>query len=698
MNKHYTVGLIFIIGITISFIAFWVVKHQLNFHRNLEFKWTASEHYRAFHKQLISDIYAIELHKILDDFQLDKENDFAKFSTLILKQHKSIKSLYWLPANTVDIINTHSDQATSQWPSTIYAQPDAKYLHSINTDTNFIINFQQAIAQSRDTGKLTISEYISVNKDNKNLSGIIGISPIYKPSMPLVTKVQRKENIAGYVLGIVLFSDLFNVSIGNLEPRGINIHLFSQLKTKEKQILYSYKSRVHSGSDSKYDRIDNYVLNNTLTLNKKFTIADKNWGFIGNSIPEFRSAEAFTQGPLIALFTGIIITLFLVIYFYNLSHAKDAWKTAEEKLHTILEHSPDHILILDKKGDILYMNKSLFALEHTSSIGQNFFDLLPTEYFKRYKKGLLKAFEEHSSDFFNYSLEDSSHWAVRIIPIKIKNSINSVMVINTDITQQHKLQIQTVENARLASIGVLATGIAHEINNPNNSIYYNASLVQDSWNDILPILEEYLEDNGDFSMGGLPFLKNKEKVVYACSNIIENTTRIQKIVANLKSFGRKNDGEINKNIQIIDVISDSLLIINNEVRKHTDSVSLDLPNNLPKVCGNVQKLEQVFINIIINALHALPDKKKALYISASYDNIDETIHVSVKDEGIGIDENSIDKITQPFYTTKPNHIGTGLGLSISNSIIKEHFGKLLIESKLNQGTTVTIIIPVTSTQ
>jgi len=169
-------------------------------------------------------------------------------------------------------------------------------------------------------------------------------------------------------------------------------------------------------------------------------------------------------------------------------------------------------------------------------------------------------------------------------------------------------------------------------------------------------------------------------------------------VANLKSFGRKNDGEINKNIQIIDVISDSLLIINNEVRKHTDSVSLDLPNNLPKVCGNVQKLEQVFINIIINALHALPDKKKALYISASYDNIDETIHVSVKDEGIGIDENSIDKITQPFYTTKPNHIGTGLGLSISNSIIKEHFGKLLIESKLNQGTTVTIIIPVTSTQ
>jgi len=698
MKKHYTVGLIFIIGITISLIAFWAVKHQLNIHRNLEFKWTASEHYRAFYKQLKSDLYALELHKTLDNFQLQKQKDFSNFSTIILKQHKSIKSLYWLPADTIDILNSRSNQDTNPLFPIVTAQSDDKYLHALSSDPIFISNFNKALQQARDTGNLTISEYIVATADNKNLSSIIGISPIYKPVMPINTLLQKRQNLTGFVVGIVLLSDLFKVSIGDLEPRGIDIYLFKQSVTMEKHVLFSYKSRVHKGDDSNHHQTDNYSINNTLTLIKRFTIADKNLLFIGNAIPEFRSAEAFTQGPIIALMTGLLITLFLVVYFHHLSHTRDAWQAAERKLHTILDHSPDHILILDINGLILYMNKSLFSLEHTTSIGQNFFDLLPSEYLMRYKKGLIKVFEENSTDLFNYSLEDSSHWEVRIIPIKIKNKINSVMVINTDITQQHKLQIQTVENARLASIGVLATGIAHEINNPNNSIYYNASLVQDSWNDILPILEEYLQDNGDFSMGGLPFSQTKEKIISACSSMIENTTRIQKIVANLKSFGRKNDGEINKDIQIIDVIDDSLLIINNEVRKHTDSISLDLPNNLPKIRGNAQKLEQVFINIILNALHALPGKDKGLHISANYDNIGESIHVSVKDEGIGIDENSIDKITQPFYTTKPDHIGTGLGLSISNSIIKEHHGKLRIESKLQQGTTVTIIIPVNHRQ
>ena len=145
---------------------------------------------------------------------------------------------------------------------------------------------------------------------------------------------------------------------------------------------------------------------------------------------------------------------------------------------------------------------------------------------------------------------------------------------------------------------------------------------------------------------------------------------------------------------MIDVIGEALLIINNEVRKHTDLLALNLPNNLPTVRGNSQKLEQVFINIILNALHALPDRNKKINISAEYDKEQETIIVSVQDEGVGIDECCIDKITQPFYTTKPDGIGTGLGLSISKSIIQEHKGSLLIQSKPNSGTRVSIIIPV----
>jgi len=140
MKKHYTVGLIFIIGLTISLIAFWAVKHQLNIHRNLEFKWTASEHYRAFHKQLKSDLYALELHKTLDNFQLQNQKDFSNFSTIILKQHKSIKSLYWLPADTIDILNTRSNQDANLLFPIVTTQSDDKYLHALSSDQIFICN------------------------------------------------------------------------------------------------------------------------------------------------------------------------------------------------------------------------------------------------------------------------------------------------------------------------------------------------------------------------------------------------------------------------------------------------------------------------------------------------------------------------------------------------------------------------------
>ncbi|MDX5585320.1 MAG: ATP-binding protein [Aureibaculum sp.] len=697
MNKYFTVGLIFLFGITISVIIFLTVKHQLNIHKNLEFNWTTSEHFRALHKQLNEDIYSLESHKTLNIFQLDKKNDFLKFSKHTLNQHKSIHSLYWLPGNVIKDFKNNSNLKTKLGSLILYSEPADANFFALNEVHDFDSNFQKILEQTRDTGQLLIREISSANNGEYFQNGIIILSPVYKPEQSITFVEQRKQNLIGFVMGVLLFKDLFDLSIGHLEPRGIDIYLLNNVGKKIEKLLYHYRSRLSRSDDSTNQNTDNYFIDDTLNLSKSFTITDQNWLFIGKETPEFRSSEAFNQGPAIALLTGVVFTIFIVFYFYNLSNAKDAWQTAEKKLHTVLDNSPDYIIILDKISDISYMNKPLFGLETTASIGQNLFDWLPTEYHKRYKKGLIKAFDEEKADFFNYSLADFSHWEVRILPIRTKNKVSSAMVINTDISEQHKLQIQTMENSRLASIGVLATGIAHEINNPNNSIYYNASFIQDSWSDILPILDEYKEDNGDFSMGGLPFSDTREKFINASINIIDHTSRIKKIVESLKSFARKDSGELNEDVQVIDVISNALLIINNEVSKYTDHLSLDLPNNLPQVKANAQKLEQVFINIVLNALHALTNKDNKIFISARYDENQKTIIISVQDEGIGIDESCIDKITQPFYTTKPNHIGTGLGLSISNSIIKELKGKLLITSKLNKGTKVSISIPVTKT-
>lgn len=352
MNKYFTVGLIFLLGITISVIMFLTVRHQLNIHKNLEFNWTTSEHYRALHKQLNEDIYSLESHKTLDIFQLDKKDDFIKFSKHILNQHKSIHSLYWLPRNVIEDFKKTPEMTTKPWSLFLYSEPADEIFFSFNEVHDFKSDFPEILKQTGDNGQLLIREISSVNNAESLQNGIIILSPVYESEQSTVVVKQRKQNLVGFIMGVLLFKDLFDLSIGHLEPRGLDIYLFKKMGIKKEKLLYHYKSRLSQSDVSTKKNIDSHLLDDTLNLNKNFTITDQNWLFIGKETREFRSSEAFNQGPIIALLTGFVFTIIIALYFYNLSKAKDAWQTAEKKLHTVLDDSPDYIIIFDKNSDI----------------------------------------------------------------------------------------------------------------------------------------------------------------------------------------------------------------------------------------------------------------------------------------------------------------------------------------------------------
>ena len=135
-------------------------------------------------------------------------------------------------------------------------------------------------------------------------------------------------------------------------------------------------------------------------------------------------------------------------------------------------------------------------------------------------------------------------------------------------------------------------------------------------------------------------------------------------------------------------------LLDARIRKHTDAFSLDLPAALPAVRGNVQQLEQVFINVIVNALEALPERSRGVRVSAATDQTGNRVVVQVEDQGRGIGEDVMVRIGDPFFTTKAESGGTGLGLSISSSIVERHGGVLRFESNSDLGTTVSIDLPV----
>jgi PAS domain S-box-containing protein len=374
--------------------------------------------------------------------------------------------------------------------------------------------------------------------------------------------------------------------------------------------------------------------------------------------------------------------------------ADEALRESEAKLRDLFQQSPDIIMTVDIRGKILLMNRSIPALPTERAVGHSSVALMPREFRKWYRKALKKVFRKGATRQFQWSVDDGTYWEGRIVPISSdEGPVTAAMVIAGDVTEKRNLEAQALRNARLASIGVLAAGVAHEINNPNNAIQFNASLVSRAWNGITPILQEYFEENGDFALGGLSFSDAHDEFPHLLSEIVRNSDRIRRIVQNLKHMSRQDTGALTETVDIQQILEAAVMILHNQIQKFTDACTLEVPDGLPQVTGNSQQLEQVFINLLLNALQALPERTRGVHIGAGFDADDGMLWVTIRDEGRGISERDLGRLSEPFFTTRTDAGGTGLGLSISRSIVEKHGGTMGFESTLGAGTTVTVRIP-----
>lgn len=256
------------------------------------------------------------------------------------------------------------------------------------------------------------------------------------------------------------------------------------------------------------------------------------------------------------------------------------------------------------------------------------------------------------------------------------------------------MQAKLIHANKMTSIGTLASGVAHEINNPNNFILFNSTLLADAWGDAKKILEAYYRENGDFSMGGLPYSEMSDVIPELLSGITEGSRRIKSIVDNLKDFSRADkaspEGELDVNRAVLAAVS----MLGSQIMKSTDCMKVNCAEGLPPVKGSSQKIEQVVINLVLNALNALPDRCRGVFVSTWHDREAGQVVIEVRDEGAGMTKEVLERITEPFFTTRADSGGTGLGLSISYSIVKEHGGTLEFDSEPGRGTTARLRLPV----
>ena len=246
---------------------------------------------------------------------------------------------------------------------------------------------------------------------------------------------------------------------------------------------------------------------------------------------------------------------------------------------------------------------------------------------------------------------------------------------------------------KMASLGILVAGIAHEINNPNNFILLNAQLFLKIWKDVLPILDEYYNNNGDFSLAGILYNTSRDKLSQSLDGILKGSERIQIITKSLTEYSKTDSGILNENVDVNKAVEMAVLITNNLIKKSTSNFKVDYGQKLPLVKGNVQQIEQVVINLITNACQSLKDNTAEIKVSTYYNAGRNKVRIKIEDRGIGIPEEDLKHIIDPFFTTKRNMGGTGLGLSVSYNIVKSHGGTLILKSEPGKGTMARVSFP-----
>ena len=228
-------------------------------------------------------------------------------------------------------------------------------------------------------------------------------------------------------------------------------------------------------------------------------------------------------------------------------------------------------------------------------------------------------------------------------------------------------QQQLIESRKLISIGTLASGIAHELNNPLN----NVSLTADT------MLEEFDD-------------MEKDEAREMLNDIIGEIGRASLVVKNLLDFSREGEHLMSR-VSPDRLIRETSGLVANQLKLDKITLRTDIPEGLPDIKGDLNSLQQVFINLIINADHAM-EEGGSLIISAN-DTPDGYVLFKVADRGCGMTAETIERIFDPFFTTKPVGKGTGLGLSIIYGIIKKHEGYIEVQSELGEGTTFSIYLP-----
>jgi signal transduction histidine kinase len=278
-----------------------------------------------------------------------------------------------------------------------------------------------------------------------------------------------------------------------------------------------------------------------------------------------------------------------------------------------------------------------------------------------------------------------------------------VTVIIRDLTARKRLEEQTrqqklqlIQANKMTALGTLVSGVAHEINNPNQLVLMNARMLADAWRDARGILDDYQQEHGDFLLGGLPYTEMRETLPTLVQDVQAGALQIERIVDDLRDFARPRGRGSPATFPLNEAVQRALRLLMPLIRRKTTRFHVDLAEDLPLVRGDSQQAGQIVVNLVVNALEALPEPGRGITVATHSASAGQEVVLAVDDEGVGILPEHLARVCEPFFTTKHESGGTGLGLAITSTLVQSYGGSLRFASVPGQGTRALVTLPCVS--
>ncbi len=568
--------------------------------------------------------------------------------------------------------------ARDEYHSIIYLEPfEGRNLRAFGYDMYSESIRRIAMERARDSGSMALSGLVRLvqETDTDIQSGFLMYLPVYRNGAPVRTVEERRDAFIGMVYSPFRARDLMSGILGPGVPE-LGFEIFDGETIAAGNMLFDSHRQA---SDSEAPGHGKWIHSNTIV------IGGQAWTIRYHSQSDYLSAGERLQPRLLAA-AGLMANLFLVVVI-GLRETLQQRAAAERdrKLSRVVEQSPTLVLITDRNGIIEYVNPyftSVTGYTAEESVGrtpalvksgetprENYVDMWKVITAGNVWTGVLKN-RKKSGEYF---------WARIIIsPIRGNGEVTHFVGIEEDITALRQMEAQVIMTEKLSAMGRMASGVAHEINQPLNAIRNFCQGLLLNYEDGLPVSEARLKET--------------------LTRSIQQIDRMADIVKSMKAISIR-DLDTTEIVDMNAISSSPFTLLSSLLRDHGITVVREPAPSPVTVLANATKLEQIMINLIMNAVDAVTEHHPKEGGRITVRTRQEERHgrimaiVDIEDNGTGMDDALMKKIYEPFFTTKGPDVGTGLGLSLSYEIARAHGGSLSVRSAPGEGSTFTLELP-----